>query len=60
MMLQIKITTKQELIKALSGLNVRKIITKEALDQKALSNFIDEIKPLLATSGVLTLIAIKE
>lgn len=59
-MLKITITTKNELIKAISSITIKKIITKEVSDQKSISNFIDEIKTLLSTTGTLTLIAIKE
>jgi hypothetical protein len=59
-MIQIQIKTKNELLKAINSINIKKIQTKEIQDQKDLSSFINEIRSLISPAGTLTLLAIKE
>lgn len=59
-MLQVKINNKNDLVKAINAINIKKIICNEVRDQKELNVFIANIKSLMSTPGTLTLIAIKE
>ena len=59
-MIQIQIKTKNELVKAINSINIKKIYIKEIPDQKDLTSFIAEIRSFLNSTGTLTLIAIKE
>ncbi len=59
-MLQIKITNKSDLLKALNSTGIKKIHTKEITDQDDLMTFNNYIKKFMSSSGALTLIAVKE
>ena len=59
-MIQIQIKTKNELVKAINSINIKKIYIKEIPDQKDLTSFIAEIRSFLNSTGTLTLIAIKD
>lgn len=59
-MLQLKIDNKADLLKALSTVSIKKIQCNEIRDQKDTASFITDIKPLINSTGTLTLIAIKE
>ncbi len=59
-MIQIQIKTKNELVKAINSINIKKIHIKEITDQKDLTSFIADIRSFLNSTGTFTLIAIKE
>ncbi len=59
-MIQIQIKTKNELVKAINSINIKKIYIKEITDQKDLTSFIADIRSFLNSTGTFTLIAIKE
>lgn len=59
-MLQVKINNKNDLVKAINTINIKKVIANEVRDQNELNVFIASIKSLISTSGTLTIIAIKE
>lgn len=59
-MIQIQIKTKNELVKAINSINIKKIHIKEITNQKDLTSFIADIRSFLNSTGTFTLIAIKE
>lgn len=59
-MIQIQIKTKNELVKAINSINIKRIHLKEITDQKDLTSFIADIRSFLNSTGTFTLIAIKE
>lgn len=59
-MIQIQIKTKNELVKVINSINIKKIHIKEITDQKDLTSFIADIRSFLNSTGTFTLIAIKE
>lgn len=59
-MLEIKIKTKSDLVKAINAVSIKKIQTRDISNNQDLNDFMVQVKTLISTSGKLTLIAIKE